>query len=475
MRKQTIRAHVCGSMIVSCVAASTALAHPKPAVIHADSVAEIVSAVEAANQSGTRTVIKVASGRYEFAEAVDTGLGLGVLPAVTGNVSIVGTDADSTVLDAQGRGRIATVAEGGRLALKHLTLTRGVSICDGDVCLQPGTGGGAAINFGEALTLEDCVVTNNTTHSAEGFSSNTGGAIANWSGRLRVEDTLITSNGAQGVGGGIALLHGRAVIASSIIRDNRLSLGFGSGGVVRGAGLFIGDADVLVWGSTISGNRFESQDPDWIGIGGGIDNSRGVLLISKSAVIENSIVHGGQGAGINNGGVMHIRDSTIGANSVEGPGGGIYNAGSLRLAGVTIASNEGGEGLRNETSANVRLVRTLIGANRLGPGIPGPDCQGVLSSLGRNALSNSSACTLQPVEGARDLLDIDPRIGDLVENGEAGEAHFPLLADSPLIDAGGKVHDHCSPRDQLGQPRRDGNGDGKVRCDIGAIEFQPKK
>ena len=63
----------------------------------------------------------------------------------------------------------------------------------------------------------------------------------------------------------------------------------------------------------------------------------------------------------------------------------------------------------------------------------------------------------------------DPRLGSLVDNGTPGNAHLPLLSDSPAIDAGGTAPaDHgtgdCPWRDQIGR-RRVG------ACDIGAIEF----
>jgi hypothetical protein len=47
-----------------------------------------------------------------------------------------------------------------------------------------------------------------------------------------------------------------------------------------------------------------------------------------------------------------------------------------------------------------------------------------------------------------------------------------LLGESPLIDAGGKISVSCTPFDQIGQRRVDGDYDRKRECDIGAIEYQ---
>ena len=106
----------------------------------------------------------------------------------------------------------------------------------------------------------------------------------------------------------------------------------------------------------------------------------------------------------------------------------------------------------------------------------GPDCGGTFTSQGHNAVGTGADCTLKPaVKGTdtHDLINVDPRLAALEDNGAAGNAHYPLLADSPLIDAGDKVGLRCTFRDQIGQRRLDGDHDGNVDCDIGAIEFRP--
>jgi len=57
----------------------------------------------------------------------------------------------------------------------------------------------------------------------------------------------------------------------------------------------------------------------------------------------------------------------------------------------------------------------------------------------------------------------------------SGNTHYPPLADSPLIDAGGSIGPTCSPTDQIGQRRVEGDADhdGASVCDVGAIEFRP--
>jgi hypothetical protein len=72
------------------------------------------------------------------------------------------------------------------------------------------------------------------------------------------------------------------------------------------------------------------------------------------------------------------------------------------------------------------------------------------------------------------ISGVNPQLGALEDDGEPGNAHYPLLASSPLIDAGGSVGDHCTPRGQIGDPRVDAHrGEHGILCDVGAIEFQP--
>ncbi len=80
-----------------------------------------------------------------------------------------------------------------------------------------------------------------------------------------------------------------------------------------------------------------------------------------------------------------------------------------------------------------------------------------------------------------DITGIDEGVLDaFADDGTPGNGHFPLVSDSPAIDAGnpadpGSGGDACEATDQLGSPRpADGNCDGTALCDIGAIEFTPE-
>jgi hypothetical protein len=100
----------------------------------------------------------------------------------------------------------------------------------------------------------------------------------------------------------------------------------------------------------------------------------------------------------------------------------------------------------------------------------------VLVSAGYNAVENPSGCELVPSSAKphaiTDLVGIDPGLGEFHDSGKPGEAYYPLLGQSPLIDAGGKISAICTPFDQIGQRRADADYDRKRECDVGAIEYQ---
>jgi hypothetical protein len=357
------------------------------------------------------------------------------------------------------------------------------------------------------LIFEDCVLTDNASFESNGDDFAFGGAIFNLNGRLRVERSTISGNEVAGFGGGIAVRGGTATIRHSIISGNTSQIGNtrGHGGLGEGGGIYVANADVSIHSSTIAGNQSAaSATLDSVGFGGGIFNETGGRVwLTNSAVLENVIHGAGAGGGIQNNAQMTVENSTLGANMAGTFGGGISNSGALVLQGVTLAANftdsllatdfdgnidfpsctraclGSGGGLWNSTSANVYIATSVTALNQ---GSQNLDCDGVLVSNGHNALGTSSGCTLSPSPGLHgedphDQITPNPGLAGLLDNGEAGEAHYPLLATSPLIDAGGPVGKECTRHDQIGDPRvnAEPGREHPVLCDVGAIEYQPPR
>ena len=296
--------------------------------------------------------------------------------------------------------------------------------------------GGGVYNQG-TLTLTDTIVTGN-------FAGG-GGGVFNGA-KITIEDSSITGNRSGGYGGGIfngGVFHGTNIT----IEDNVA----GSGGGISNWG------EAWVTAAAISGNRAN-------GTGGGIlNNGVGVMTLDSSTVSRNRAVVAG---GIYNFGRLRVVNSTISENSATS-GAGIDSRWALTLTSTTIAANTarigGGLVVRPITGGEgVTMSNTIIAGNTADDG---PDCLGVVVSLGHNLVGNSSGCGL--IAGEGDILgtaesSVDARLAGLRTGGGA-TATIALLPGSPAIDAGDGGA--CPPVDQRGVARPRGPA-----CDIGSYE-----
>jgi len=480
--------------------------------VRAGTADDVINAMLAAGKSGEPTIIRLAAGHYVFSRAFNSAYDPSLLPIVRTTIQIIASNPATTTFELAPNvfpHRFFTVIRGGNLSVHKLTLHGGLEECSAN-CSK--LGGGAAINVGGELQFHDCDLSQNAAFNTEGGEIGGGGAILNVAGHFLLNRSTVTGNAALTTGGAVALLGGKGSIWNSIISGNNVHFGFGHFVTSVAAGIFVSqDASLFITGSTVSGNGVDGDDDDLTALGIGIFNA-GTTSLADSAVTENGpVIHNpegvptapGAGGGIYNSGTMSIENSTIGGNSVGTLGGGIYNSGRLQLQGVTLTANlvrgsngnigagggafppgcgsgalqlcvSGGSGIWNEPSGSVTVAQSAIGANE------GEDCHGVLTSKGHNAIGDSLNCVLTPSPwlGGRpthDLVNLDIRLGDLQDNGVPGNAHYPPLADSPLIDAAGSIGPTCSPFDQIGNRRVDGDADrsGANICDVGAIEFQP--
>jgi hypothetical protein len=230
--------------------------------------------------------------------------------------------------------------------------------------------------------------------------------------------------------------------------------------------------------------------------GGRAIYNRGTLTISSSALSANGVIDNYGGA-IYNEGILTISDSTLSGNGAAGKnriaaGGAIYNYGTLTISNSTLSANTvidygSGGAIGNEGTLTISNS-TLFGnhANDYGGGIVhfsggmlnlrntilagntapfGPDLGGSLTTSGYNLIGNTSGGSGYD---ETDLLDVDPLLGPLQDNGGPTFTHS-LLPGSPAIDAGDP--------DFIGPPDFDQRGDGFPRIvngivDIGAFEVQ---
>lgn len=298
-----------------------------------------------------------------------------------------------------------------------------------------------------------------------GLTGAAGTGIYNYDGMVTVSDSQFLNGyaegGPRGVGGALYNSMGTMTVSHTTVAHHHCEDG-GGGGIYNGAGT------LLVRASTLVSNRSSGY------AGGGIYNDSGHVTVSNTALIANFADKDGGGI-YNESGQVTVTDSTVAENRSDARGGGFYNAsGTIRLLNTTVVRNLAEEltaeratgGIQN-LSGTVELQNTLVAENRVveWPSLVIDDCFGELTSLGNNLIGDPSCdITLQPSD-----LSGYAGLGVYSDNGEPGNGHVPLLADSPAIDAGNDTT--CSDTDQLGNARLDGDGDGVVACDIGAVEF----
>ena len=349
-------------------------------------------------------------------------------------------------------------------------------------------GGGIFNQVNAELTLTDTRITGN--------SADDGGGIFNNGGKISVFDSVIDLNVAAFAGGGIynggatvsTVLHQGELFVSGTHIDGNEAL---NGGGINNTS----DGDLTLVRSIISGN---DVGVDGLAGGGGIDN-QGTAVITFSEISGNKAVFGG---GIYNklDAVLRITGSTIATNVVTSNGGGIFSNGVVEIANSTFANNEAGRGgglfvSSNAASTAIVAFSTIAGNTASGEGGgldysgtlslrgtivadnvaltgDGPDVYkrgtGVFNSLGYNLIADA---TSSGVFGATNLINVDPLLGALQDNG--GDTPTMALSNSsPAIDyvaPGDCLDASATPleSDQRGEPRPAGSN-----CDIGAVEVQ---
>jgi len=219
-------------------------------------------------------------------------------------------------------------------------------------------------------------------------------------------------------------------------------------------------------GSTLTLNNCTVIQNTGQGGGGGIFNG-GTLTLNASTMTVNSALGTSAGGAVYNAGAMTITNSTLSGNSATAGGGGIFSTAgsSLVMNNVTVSSNtttggSNGGGISINASATATLSNTVL-ANNQASGTS-EDCFGTIVSLGGNLVEVPTGCTGL---GANDIINVDPVLGPLQDNGGRTFTHA-LLVGSPALNTGGFTA--CELTDQRGLARPQGPG-----CDIGAYEFFP--
>jgi hypothetical protein len=409
------------------------------------------------------------------------GASRGFLVSAPGKTVVIAglTITNGRVPPQEGGGAILGVVA--HLALSNCALTGNVADRGGAIEHL------GSLGFARTLTLVDCTLDGN---SAAGFAGGQGGAIYNDQGVVRISRSRLSGNSADGGaiccgippagrGGAIFNDRGEVTLEHSTLSGNaatRLASPLSNeaprgGGIYNaGAGAF-GQAALRIVDSTISDNEAQTN----IGLGGGIYNDgafsgSATLEIVASTLSGNAAGDGGGGiySDGSDGGLalVQIAGSTVSGNTADQIGGGIRHVGTdgdahLEISASTFVHNSAAAGGSIELfggSASLEVATTIFAAGAQGVTIRNDG--GTVTSHGSNLSSDGAGGVLT---ASTDLIDTDPMLGPLQDNGGATFTH-ELLAGSPAIDAVA-VGAACASTDQRGVPRPQGTA-----CDVGAFE-----
>lgn len=382
----------------------------------------------------THETLKISNSGFRGNEADEGG-------AISNRSSAWISIIDSTFVDnsASGWGS-AIMNKYGRLTVDAGTFTGN----------SAGTGG--SINNNSTAEIKDSIFHANTAEAASAVF-NGGSNLAD----MVISNSEFSNNSAQEFSG--AIMNGRG--GTLTVNDSRfVGNSASSGGAITNVGQMLS-----VTGSNFSNNSATGMDSDVgdsiierafvAGAGGGVLNL-GPLNIADSSFVDNSAGFGGAIFSLVD---LEVLNSTLARNTAVF-GGGLYIYFSYpsiaTLTQLTVVNNSANEGggitvafeAYEETAFN--LYNSLLARNT------GGDCSAeTLSASGGNLIE----------DGACDpAISGDPKLGALVEPDDGSPAYYPLLPDSPAIDAADP--DHCSATDQTGTARPQG-----AACDIGAYEF----
>ena len=355
------------------------------------------------------------------------------------DLTIAGPGAANVTIDASDNvfmERALTVGSSVTVSISGVTITGGEG---GGTSLGANADSGGGIFNAGILTMNDAVVTNNSTRS-QGIG---GGGIFNAGGAtLTLTNCIVSNNTAGGgtiqqsgpiTGGGIrnassALLS----LINTTVSNNSAQVG---GGIWN-------NGTVYVTGSTFSANS--------AGVG-----------ISTMAVLEGGAIYAGSGQSI-----VRISNSTFFDNAAKNDGAAVTSMGTMGVAQSTFVDNwtQAGTGGALSARGNLLTLKGTILANAAANcSVPG----GSFVSSGYN-LSTDASCSLNAVGDITNApAGLDP--AGLQDHGGTTRT-IGLLSTSAAVD---RVPAPCTDSDgnplstdQRGVTRPQGS-----QCDAGSFEL----
>jgi hypothetical protein len=349
-----------------------------------------------------------------------------------------------------------------------------------------------------AGSLRAAVAAANANPGADAINFATTGTIGLTSGQLDITDSVTINGPGAGAltvsGNHASRVFGIAGNPTVTIADLTVADGFAwdGGGAIHNTGVLsvsncslsrnesvdyggaiYNDGTLTVSNSTLSGNYIlDTNGGGNIAYGGAIYMAAGTLFLNSSTLSNNTAI----------GGFSYYTDSESGILNAfvatDAYGGALYiAAGTVSIDHSTIAGNAASvytsdPGYPPATSWGGGIYIGQFGALQVHDSILAdntadfaPDLRGFygVTSLGNNLIGNTQGGSSF---AATDLLNVNPQLGPLQDNGGPTRT-MALLPGSPALDAG----------DSTGAPAYDQRGPGFPRVlggaiDIGAVEGQ---
>ena len=327
-----------------------------------------------------------------------------------------------------GRGCGIDSEGGGTLELEHDSVVH-------NVCAD-NEGGGIVIAGAGKLVVKHSLVAHNRSSNDEQGGGIAIRKLAALAPKARIAHSSIVGNEAQREGGGIANEGGSLVVSTSTIAGNRTDTrdAESGGGIINED---LGDARIVR--STLAGNRSGNA-------GGAVANTAGSTIEITDSTLSDNLAAAQGGGFANLGGTATLVNDTITQNLAGSSGGGIVSmSGSLTsLNAVTVARNQAltgeGGGLFAVNSSAIDVRNSLLALNEvIGTG-PGPDCiqedTAAITSSGHDLVGDTTDCAAGFGPATDDVLDTDPRIAQLADNGGPTQT-IALRRRSPAINRAG--------------------------------------
>jgi N-acetylneuraminic acid mutarotase len=396
--------------------------------------------------------------RNNWADTRGGGLAINKANSIITNCSFTGNTAGSN-LGSGGSGGGILIDSQDNASVPAMTSVITNSIIDNNLAQTSVTntfGGGVIVRaLNATVTFDGCAITNNTSNATNPSFSAFAGGLYNQQAHVIIKNSMVSSN---------------------------ISSRFHAG--IRSLASTGGPATLDISNSTISNNTSTASDAQ----GGGVANILGSTFdaatnIDHSTISDNSLTGDTSIAGglLNTGStggaaILNVTNSTVSGNSAHDIGG-IYSDGSAATCVIdftTVANNhadptsgDGGGIFQDATAGGATFVSNSISADNTAS--IDVDINDLTQSRDYNHFENPNPTF---VPAAHDILNSDPGLGILANNGGPTQTHLPSLGSVVLNTIPNGTNGCGSPviDDQRGSIRPFGGGGA---CDKGSVELQP--